>query len=151
MGSYLKDQFLAATVSPLTFELPLRSAKLPLGKPAKLEAKLSVDPDGPQGLPEITWFKDGLPIGSRHKKSFNPLDGSMALYIDNVSPVDSGVYAVTAEIENAQPASSSAPVDVVCMFHISKICLLSRHLLSRAQQLKKVFCAFPYGIREPSS
>ncbi|CAB0012839.1 unnamed protein product [Nesidiocoris tenuis] len=79
------------------------------GFPVKLTVKVGGNPP-----PELIWSKNGTPIdidGERVKVVEMP-DGLVSLIIENASPLDTGLYGVTAT-NSAGTVTSEAKLDVV--------------------------------------
>ncbi|XP_022117643.2 obscurin isoform X5 [Pieris rapae] len=90
-----------------SFSQELEDAKVMVGQPVKLEARVMAFP-----APEVKWFKDGLPIRPSQAVNFiNQPGGIIGLAIDSCKPEDAGVYSLTLSNKLGE-AASKASVEV---------------------------------------
>ncbi|XP_021696069.1 LOW QUALITY PROTEIN: obscurin [Aedes aegypti] len=86
------------------FIRPLQDQKVAVGETLHVEAKIAGFP-----MPEVRWFKDGLPV--HHTKAINFInepDGIVGFIIDRATPEDAGIY--TCEVVNEVGKATSASI-----------------------------------------
>ncbi|XP_062553317.1 obscurin isoform X3 [Armigeres subalbatus] len=89
------------------FIRPLQDHKIVVGETLHMEAKIAGFP-----MPEVRWFKDGLPVHQTKAINFiNEPDGIVGFIIDRVTPEDAGIY--TCEVVNAVGKATSASITEV--------------------------------------
>ncbi|XP_058062873.1 obscurin [Anopheles bellator] len=86
------------------FIRPLQDHRLTVGDTLHMEAEIAGFP-----MPEVRWFKDGLPLRQTRGINFiNQPDGLIGFIIDRVTPEDGGIY--TCEVRNKNGEAKSASV-----------------------------------------
>uniref|UniRef100_A0A182J430 Muscle M-line assembly protein unc-89 n=1 Tax=Anopheles atroparvus TaxID=41427 RepID=A0A182J430_ANOAO len=86
------------------FVRPLQDHKLTVGDTLHMEAEIAGFP-----MPEVRWFKDGLPLRQTRGINFiNQPDGLIGFIIDRVTAEDGGIY--TCEVKNKNGEAKSASV-----------------------------------------
>ncbi|XP_065086396.1 obscurin isoform X3 [Ochlerotatus camptorhynchus] len=86
------------------FVRPLQDHKIVVGETLHMEAKIAGFP-----MPEVRWFKDGLPIHQTKAINFiNEPNGIVGFIIDRVTPEDAGIY--TCEVKNEVGKATSASI-----------------------------------------
>ncbi|XP_058124576.1 obscurin [Anopheles ziemanni] len=86
------------------FVRPLQDHKLVVGETLHMEAEIAGFP-----MPEVRWFKDGLPLRQTRGINFiNQPDGLIGFIIDRVTAEDGGIY--TCEVKNKNGEAKSASV-----------------------------------------
>ena len=84
------------------FVRPLQDHKLTVGDTLHMEAEIAGFP-----MPEVRWFKDGLPLRQIRGINFiNQPDGLVGFIIDRVTAEDAGIY--TCEVKNKNGEAKSA-------------------------------------------
>ncbi|XP_050073153.1 obscurin isoform X1 [Anopheles maculipalpis] len=87
---------------PPVFVRPLQDHKLTVGDTLHMEAEIAGFP-----MPEVRWFKDGLPLRQTRGINFiNQPDGLIGFIIDRVTAEDAGIY--TCEVKNKNGEAKSA-------------------------------------------
>ncbi|XP_035904932.1 obscurin isoform X2 [Anopheles stephensi] len=87
---------------PPVFLRPLQDHKLTVGDTLHMEAEIAGFP-----MPEVRWFKDGLPLRQTRGINFiNQPDGLIGFIIDRVTAEDGGIY--TCEVKNKNGEAKSA-------------------------------------------
>ncbi|XP_061508158.1 obscurin isoform X8 [Anopheles gambiae] len=87
---------------PPVFVRPLQDHKLTVGDTLHMEAEIAGFP-----MPEVRWFKDGLPLRQIRGINFiNQPDGLVGFIIDRVTAEDAGIY--TCEVKNKNGDAKSA-------------------------------------------
>nr|XP_019933189.2 obscurin isoform X5 [Aedes albopictus] len=86
------------------FIRPLQDHKVAVGETLHVEAKIAGFP-----MPEVRWFKDGLPVHQTKAINFiNEPDGIVGFIIDRATPEDAGIY--TCEVVNEVGKATSASI-----------------------------------------
>uniref|UniRef100_A0A8D8NTA4 Muscle M-line assembly protein unc-89 n=1 Tax=Culex pipiens TaxID=7175 RepID=A0A8D8NTA4_CULPI len=86
------------------FIRPLQDHKIVVGDKLHMEAEIAGYP-----LPEVRWFKDGIPIHQTRAINFiNEPNGLVGFIIDRVTPEDAGIY--TCEVKNSLGSATSASI-----------------------------------------
>ncbi|XP_063855211.1 obscurin-like isoform X6 [Scylla paramamosain] len=106
LGSCEADTQLSVVPPPSKPEFlqSLRSSKVILGYPVRMEVKLGGSP-----APEIQWLKDGQPLnldGTHYKQVENP-DGSVCLQIDEAVEGDAGEFTCVAKNPEGDTTSTA--------------------------------------------
>ncbi|XP_053676585.1 obscurin [Anopheles nili] len=87
---------------PPVFLRSLQDHKLTVGDTLHMEAEIAGFP-----MPEVRWFKDGLPLRQTRGINFiNQPDGLIGFIIDRVTAEDGGIY--TCEVKNKNGEAKSA-------------------------------------------
>ncbi|XP_055536220.1 obscurin isoform X6 [Wyeomyia smithii] len=86
------------------FIRPLQDQNVVIGETLHVEGKIAGFP-----MPEVRWFKDGLPLHHTRTINFiNEPNGIVGFMIDRAIPEDAGIY--TCEVVNAVGKASSAAI-----------------------------------------
>ncbi|XP_055610566.1 obscurin isoform X4 [Uranotaenia lowii] len=86
------------------FIRPLQDHKIIVGETLHMEAEIAGYP-----MPEVRWFKDGIPVHQTRAINFiNEPNGIVGFIIDKVTPEDAGIY--TCEVKNAVGKATSASI-----------------------------------------
>ncbi|XP_058829179.1 obscurin isoform X2 [Topomyia yanbarensis] len=86
------------------FIRPLQDQKVVIGETLHVEGKIAGFP-----MPEVRWFKDGVPIHQTRAINFiNEPNGIVGFIIDRATPEDAGIH--TCEVVNAVGKASSASI-----------------------------------------
>ncbi|XP_053686874.1 obscurin [Sabethes cyaneus] len=86
------------------FIRPLQDQKVVIGETLHVEGKIAGFP-----MPEVRWFKDGLPLHQTRTINFiNEPNGIVGFMIDRATPEDAGIY--TCEVVNAVGKATSAAI-----------------------------------------
>ncbi|XP_052566288.1 obscurin isoform X5 [Culex pipiens pallens] len=86
------------------FIRPLQDHKIVVGDKLHMEAEIAGYP-----MPEVRWFKDGIPIHQTRAINFiNEPNGLVGFIIDRVTPEDAGIY--TCEVKNSVGSATSASI-----------------------------------------
>ncbi|XP_058464862.1 obscurin isoform X3 [Malaya genurostris] len=86
------------------FIRPLQDQQVVIGETLHVEGKIAGFP-----MPEVRWFKDGLPVHQTRAINFiNEPNGIVGFIIDRATPEDAGIY--TCEVVNAVGKATSASI-----------------------------------------